>query len=192
MASACALVALSCGSGHPYGSSPEAAEPETAVGALLPGASAASAPTDDEQARCVAAECPEITLFGSLAPGCCRGAQACGGRLQIAERSWLCVAPEYDRSAAALRAALAAHAGEPLVPEPSCPSETLDGSTLAGCCISGGTCGVSTKPWTAAAAQLGLDLHSACLLASEAAQIAGTAVADAGPPRACPSPSPRP
>jgi len=192
MASACALVALSCGSGQPYQSSPEAEEAETAVSALLPGAAAASAPTDDERGRCVAAECPDIALFGARAAGCCRGAQACGGRVQIAERSWLCVPPDYDRSADALRAVLAAHADEPLVPEPSCPSETLDGSTLAGCCISGGTCGVSTTPWTAAAAQLGLDLHSACILASEAAQIARTAVADAGPPRACPSSSPMP
>ncbi|MEO8179863.1 MAG: hypothetical protein ABI895_13605 [Deltaproteobacteria bacterium] len=190
MAGACAFVALSCGSGQPYTSSLEAAEPDTAASALLPSASAANAPVDDEQGSCVAAECPDIRLFGTLAGGCCRGAQACGGRVQIAERSWLCVPPGYDRSADALRGALAAHAGEPLVPEPSCPSEALDGSMLAGCCISGSTCGVSTQLWTAAAAQLGLNLQSVCILASEAAQITGRAVADAGSPRACASRAP--
>ena len=185
MAGACALVALSCGSGQPYTSSSEAAEPDTMVSALLPSASAADAPVSEEQGSCVPAECPDIRLFGSLAAGCCRGTQGCGGRVQIAARSWLCVPPGYDRSAEALRGAVSAHAGEPLVPEPSCPSAAIDDSMLAGCCISGGTCGVSTQPWTAAAAQLGLNLQSACILASEAAQIAGRALADAGSPRAC-------
>jgi hypothetical protein len=131
-------------------------------------------------------------LFGSLIPGCCRGVDSCGGRVQIAERSWLCVPPDYDRTAEALRAALAAHAGEPLVLEPSCPSLSLDGSTLTGCCITGATCGVTTEPWTAAAAGLGLKLPSACILASEAAQIVGTALTDAGPSPACPGLTPKP
>lgn len=95
------------------------------------------------------------------------------------------MAPDYERTAQALRVALAAHAGEPLVIEPSCPSHTFDGSTLAGCCIVGGTCGVSTDVWTAAAAEVGLRLPSACILPSEAAEIVGAAVVDAGPPPAC-------
>jgi hypothetical protein len=103
----------------------------------------------------------------------------------------LCVPPEYDRTAEALRSVLDARAGEPIVAEPSCPSHMFDGMTLAGCCIAGGTCGVSTEPWTAAIAQLGLRLPSACILASEAAEIARSAVADAGSPPACPGPTPK-
>jgi hypothetical protein len=210
MASALALAALTCacGSEPPQSAPPGSQQPETAVGSLLP-----STPGDGEledgelqdgelqddglqddppggdQGVC-AVECPEIVLFGTAVPGCCRGTQACGGRVQIAERSWLCVAPEYDQNAEALRTALTAHAGEPLVAEPSCPSQLLDGTTLAGCCIVGGTCGVSTEPWTVAAAELGLQLPSVCILASEAAEVAGTAVADAGPPPACASSAP--
>jgi hypothetical protein len=105
--------------------------------------------------------------------------------VQIAERSWLCLSPGDDRAAEALRAALTAHAGEPLVAEPNCPSQALDGAVLAGCCITGGTCGVSTEPWTAAAAELGLQLPNTCILASEAAVVAGAAVVDAGPPPGC-------
>ena len=160
------------------------------MGSLLPNTPGDSVPGDAELGGCVPAECPEIMLFGSLAPGCCRAAQTCGGGVQIAERSWLCLSPDDDRSAEALRVALTAHAGEPLVAEPSCPSQTLAASTLVGCCIAGGTCGVSTEPWTAAAAELGLQLPSACILATEAAEVAGTPVADAGPPPACAGPVP--
>jgi hypothetical protein len=189
-ASVWALVVLSCacGSRHPQTAPPGPEEPETAVGALLPSGAAASSPSDDEQGSCDAAECPDVLLFGSLAAGCCVDEQACGGRVQIAERSWLCLPPGYDRNIDVLRTVLVAHAGQPLVPEPSCPSQTFEGSTLAGCCIPGGTCGVSTEPWTGAIAQLGQGLHSACILASEAARIAGSAEVDAGPSRACASP----
>jgi len=191
LASAWTLVVLSCacGSGQPQTSAPGPEEPQTAVAALLPSGVAASSLSGDEQGSCVATECPDILLFGSLAAGCCIGEQDCGGRVELAERSWLCLPPGYDRTIDLLHAALLAHAGEPLVPEPSCPSQTFDGSTLAGCCISGGTCGVSTEPWTGAVAQLGVGLHSACILTSEAARIAGSAAADAGPPRACASPA---
>jgi hypothetical protein len=203
IASALALAALSyaCSSEAPQVVPPGPQPVETGVSSLLPNTPADGMPADGMPAEDMSADralaggeeggggasvCPEVMLFGSLVPGCCRGTQGCGGQLQIGERSWLCVSPGDDRSAEALRDALTAHAGEPLVAEPSCPGQTLlDGATLPGCCIVGGTCGVSTEPWTVAAAELGLQLPSACITTSEAAEIAGTAVSDAGPPPAC-------
>ena len=188
-ASAYALVVLSCacGSGHHQTTPPGLEQLQTAVGTLLPSA-AANAPSSEEQASCVAAECPEITLFGAPAAGCCVAEQACGGHVQIAERSWLCLPPGYDRSIDGLRSALAAHAGESIVLEASCPSLILDGSLLVGCCITGGTCGVSTEPWTGLVARLDPGLQTACIPASEAARIVGSAAPDAGSARACASP----
>jgi hypothetical protein len=192
MASAVAFVALlcACSSDSAQPRPTERAEPETAVGSLSPSAPADTRPADE--GRCPAGECPDIMLFGSVAPGCCRGLEACGGSVQIGANSWLCVPPDYDRMAEALRVALAARAGEPLVPDSSCPSETLDGLTLTGCCIADGTCGVSTEPWTAAAAEFGVRLPSVCILASEAVQLAGTAGGDAGSRPACSSAGPVP
>jgi hypothetical protein len=188
MAKALVLAALicACSSDNPQPSPPTRAEPETAVGSLSPNESPESLPVAGE-GHCPAGTCPSIMLFGSLAPGCCRGVDACGGSVKIAENSWLCVPPDYDQTAETLRTTLEARADEPFVPEPGCPSQTFDGATLAGCCIAASTCGVSTELWTAAAAEFGLRLPTTCILASEAAELAGAAVADGGTPPPCAS-----
>jgi hypothetical protein len=155
--------------------------PETAVDGLLPGA-----PGDDGAApACSDDQCPELRLFGELAPGCCIDDASCGGQVQIGERTWLCVPQSYDQAAQALSRVLSRHAGEPMVLDPSCPSEVLDDVTLAGCCGKGGVCGLNTTPWTQEAARVGRKSPTACISTTEAAQLSGATGADAGAPRSC-------
>jgi len=124
-------------------------------------------------------------MFGKLVPGCCLGDDGCGGQVQLSERTWWCVPQSYDQAAQALSQVLARHAGEPMVLDPSCPSQVLDDVTLAGCCGKGGVCGLNTAPWTAEAARFGQKLPTACISASEAAQLTNATSADAGPARSC-------
>jgi len=81
-----------------------------------------------------------------------------------------------------LRRTLAAHAGESFVADATCPGQVIDSLTLSGCRDESGSCGVDTWAWTAAAARIGFRLPTACLQASEAARVAGTASDDAGTP----------
>jgi hypothetical protein len=131
------------------------------------------------------AECPEVSLFGSPAPGCCRADGACGGRVQIRSRTWVCVQPGADATAEALRGALSRAAAEPVIPDSTCPSQKLVGMTLPGCCRSSGACGLDTQAWTTAAAVYRLTLPAACLDAREAAALVGAPLSDAGPAPSC-------
>jgi hypothetical protein len=105
--------------------------------------------------------------------------------VQIGERTWLCVPPSYDQATQALTRVLARHAGEPMVLDPSCPSQILDDVTLAGCCGKGGVCGLNTAPWTTEAARFGQKIPTACISPAEAAGLTASASADAGPSRSC-------
>jgi hypothetical protein len=174
-----ALAAVSCGGDSPSRVSDD--DRETGVNGLLPelaGEDAAAALCSDEQ-------CPELPLFGKLAPGCCLGDDGCGGQVQIGERTWLCVPKSYDQAAQALTRVLARHAGEPTVLDPSCPSQVVDDVTLLGCCGKAGACGLSTAPWTTEAARFGQKIPTACISPAEAAQLTGMSSAEAAAPRSC-------
>lgn len=138
--------------------------------------------TELEPAFCDPAECPEMLLFGVFAPGCCRFGNLCGGRVQVSERTWACLAPEVNEQGEVLRSALTRAAREPFVPAAECPGQIIDGDELEGCCR-GGVCGLDTQPWTSAAATLGLVLPRACLDPREAAELAKQPVSNTPPPR---------
>lgn len=184
VAGALALAVGSCACGSDGKTTAEDSDdaPETALNGLLPESAdedGAAAPT------CSDAQCPELRLFGELAPGCCIADSTCGGQVQIGERTWLCVPQSYDQAAQALSRVLARHAGEPMVLDPSCPSQSLDDVTLAGCCGKGGVCGLNTGPWTKEAARFGRKIPTACISPAEAAQLSGGTGADVGAPRSC-------
>ena len=177
-----AVGSCACGADDTSGARERDDAPETSVNGLQPepagAAKGATLACSDEQ-------CPDLPLFGKLAPGCCIGDDGCGGRVQIGERTWLCAPPSYDATAQALSQTLARHAGEPMVLDPSCPSHDLDDGTLAGCCGVGGVCGVNTAPWTREAARVGLKIPTACISLSEAAKLTGETGTDAGTARSC-------
>jgi hypothetical protein len=174
-----ALAVVSCGGNGPSRSNQDG--DETAVNGLLPGPES----EDTAAALCSNEQCPQLRLFGELAPGCCLGNDGCGGQVQIAERTWLCVPQSYDQAAQALARVLARHAGEPVVADPSCPSQVVDDVTLAGCCGKGGSCGLNTAPWTSEAARFGQKIPTACITPAEAAQLTGMSSAEGGAPRSC-------
>ena len=105
--------------------------------------------------------------------------------MQLSERTWWCVPPSYDRAAQALTQVLARHAGEPMVLDPSCPSQVVEDVTLAGCCGKGGVCGLNTAPWTAEAARFGQKIPTACISPAEAAQLTGMSSANPAGARSC-------
>lgn len=175
----------------------EGAGASTSLSPLLPGAavddqegraSSAGADRGDgavstlEPASCDPAECPEMLLFGVLAPGCCRFGNLCGGRVQVSERTWACLAPEVNEQGEELRSALTLAARQPFVADVECPSHTIDGDELSGCCRAG-VCGVDTQPWTRSAAAFGLVLPRACLDPREAAELAEQPPSSARPSR---------
>jgi hypothetical protein len=135
-----------------------------------------------EPASCAPEDCPEVLLFGVLTPGCCRFGNLCGGRVQVSERTWACLGPEVNEQGEALRSALTRAARDPFVPDVTCPSQTIDGDELRGCCRAG-VCGVDTQPWTRSAASFGLVLPRACLDPREAAELAEEPASSAAPPR---------
>jgi hypothetical protein len=190
VAGALALAVGSCACGNDSNTNAQTSDdaPETAIDGLLP-----ESASDDgaATATCSDDQCPELRMFGELAPGCCIGDASCGGQVQIGERTWLCVPQSYEQAAQALSRVLARHGGEPMVLDPSCPSEVLDDVTLAGCCGKGGVCGLNTAPWTQEAARFGRKIPTACISPTEAAQLTGAAGADAGAgagagaPRSC-------
>jgi hypothetical protein len=137
---------------------------------------------DSEPTSCDPAECPEVLLFGALAPGCCRFGNLCGGRVQVSERTSACLAPEVNEQGEALRSALTQASRQPFVSDVACPSHTIDGDELLGCCRAG-VCGVDTQPWTRSAAAFGLLLPRACLDPREAAELADEPPGSAPPPR---------
>jgi hypothetical protein len=182
VAGALTLAVVSCGSNGKSSSRQSDDGPETAVHGLFP------EPASEDGAvpgACSDEQCPELRLLGKLASGCCLGDDSCGGKVQIGERSWVCVPQSYDQAAQALTQVLARHAGEAMVLDPSCPSQVLDDVALAGCCGKGGACGLNTAPWTTEAARYGQKIPTACISPAEAARLTGTASADAGPPRSC-------
>jgi hypothetical protein len=182
VAGALALAVGCCACGSNGRSNARASdEPETVVSGLLP----EPAGEDGAAAACSDEQCPELRLFGKLAPGCCLGNEECGGQIQLSERTWLCVPQSYDQAAQALSQVLARHTGEPMVLDPSCPSQVLDDVTLAGCCGKGGVCGLNTAAWTAEAARFGQKIPTACISPAEAARLTGTSGTDAGTPRSC-------
>lgn len=157
--------------------------PETSVNALLPDSAAADDRVASAGPACSDDQCPELRLFGKLVPGCCLGDDGCGGQVQLSERTWWCVPPSYDQAAQALSQVLARHAGEPMVLDPSCPSQVFDDLTLAGCCGASGVCGLNTAPWTTEAARFGQKIPTACISPAEAARLTGAT--SAGSPRSC-------
>lgn len=176
----------------------ESAAPSSGLSPLRPGAAPAASDPDEERASaaeaaagegtalepssCDPAECPEMLLFGVLAPGCCRFGNLCGGRVQVSERTWACLAPEVNEQGEVLRSALTRAAREPFVADVACPQHTIDGDELAGCCRAG-VCGVDTLPWTRSAASIGLVLPRACLDPREAAELAEEPASSTPPPR---------
>jgi hypothetical protein len=180
------MVVACCACGHSRSGAHASDEaPLTSVNTLQPESSVAEHSAASPPVDACDAECPEVTLFGSQAPGCCRTDGACGGRVQIRSRTWLCLAPGADATAEALRGALSRAAAEPVVADSTCPSQTLDGTTLTGCCLATGSCGLDTGTWTAAAAAYGLALPATCLEAREAAALVATPLIDAGPAPSC-------
>lgn len=180
-----ALAGASCGGG---GDVPLVAE-ESSVSPVLPGVAAvgadeqtASEETLAEPSSCDPTECPEVLLFGVLTPGCCRFGNLCGGRVMVSERTWACLAPEVNEQGEALRSALTRAARDAFEPSAACPSHTIDGDELLGCCRAG-VCGVDTQPWTRSAAAFGLVLPRACLDPREAAELAEQPASSSPPPR---------
>jgi hypothetical protein len=189
---ALAAASSACGGGS---GAPLVTGEQSGVGSLLPGAAAeegeqpggaeplaAETGAAGEPLSCEPAECPEVLLFGVPAPGCCRFGNLCGGRVQVSERTWACLAPEVNEQGEALRSALTRAARQPFEPSATCPSHTIDGDELLGCCRAG-VCGVDTQPWTRSAAAFGLVLPRACLDPREAAELAEQAVSSSPPPR---------
>jgi hypothetical protein len=181
-----ALAHASCGGG---GDVPLVASEESSVSPLLPGMAGAEAGEQSmsegapaEPLSCDPAECPEVLLFGVLTPGCCRFGNLCGGRVQVSERTWACLAPEVNEQGEQLRNALARAARDEFEPSTACPSHTIDGDELLGCCRAG-VCGVDTQPWTRSAAAFGLVLPRACLDPREAAELAEQPASSRPPPR---------
>lgn len=182
------------------GDGAESSAPSTGLVPLRPGSSDEAAPgspgdaidSDEaggveptlQPASCDPAECPEMELFGVLAPGCCRFGNLCGGRVQVSERTWACLAPEVNEQGEVLRSALTVAAREPFVVDAECPSHTIDGDELGGCCRAG-VCGIDTQAWTSSAASFGLVLPRACLDPREAAELAEEPASSTPPPR-CP------
>ncbi len=167
----------------------ERAEPMGGLGMLLPGDEGAGEvdATDGaapEPSFCDPAECPELVLFGVSTPGCCRFGNLCGGRVQVSERTWACLAPEVNEQGEVLRDALTRAAREAFVSDPGCPSHVIDGQELRGCCR-GGICGLDTQPWSRSASSFGLLLPRACLDPREAAELANDPLSPGSPPR-CP------
>jgi hypothetical protein len=152
--------------------------PDTSVNALRPTESAPSSET------CGVDECPDIPLFGSIAPGCCQLGGECGGRIDVASRTWLCVSPAVDSNTQQLQAALSGPDG-PIVLDPSCPDQVVAGTTLPGCCSPAGTCGVSSEPWASAFEMFGVELARTCLGAEELGGAGGAPLADVAPAPAC-------
>lgn len=179
---ALAVGCCACGGSGKSSARESGDEPETAVNGLLPESASADGATAP---ACSDEQCPDLRLFGKMAPGCCLGEDGCGGQVQIEERTWLCVPQSYDQAAQALTQVLARHAGEPMVLDPSCPSQVLDDMSLAGCCGKNGVCGLNTAPWTKEAARFGQKIPTACISPAEAARLTGMASTEAAPPRAC-------
>ena len=180
IAGALALAVGSCACGGDSTSSTRDDAPETVVNGLLP-----ESGSEEAAPACSDDQCPELRLFGELAPGCCIDDASCGGQVQIGERTWLCVPQSYDQAAQALSQVLARHAGEPMVLDPSCPSQVVDDVTLAGCCGKGGVCGLNTAPWTREAARFGRKIPTACIAPAEAARLTGATGADVVAARSC-------
>jgi hypothetical protein len=102
--------------------------------------------------------------------------------VQVSERTSACLAPEVNEQGEALRSALTRAARQPFVSDARCPSHTIDGDELLGCCRAS-VCGVDTQPWTRSAAAFGLQLPRACLDPREAAELADEQPLGSTPPR---------
>jgi hypothetical protein len=190
------LVLACCACGHPRRAQRASDEPpSTSVNALQPEPSAEAAAESAGEtlaassAECIDEECPDLMLLGALAPGCCQLDGSCGGRVQVAERTQLCVPPSVQDSTGMLQETLSVAAQEPYVEDRTCPMGILDGSRLPGCCRAVGRCGLYTEAWTQSAAAYGFELPAACLDAREAATLVDAHLADAGPPQRCARPA---
>jgi hypothetical protein len=116
--------------------------------------------------------------------GCCQGSGACGARVPLGT-STLCLAPDADTLVGSVNAAFAGVKPETITLDASCPSLSIAGTPLPGCCDPAGVCGVSTKGWSGAAAALGLKIPSSCLTPSEASGLPGFPVATSGGNTSC-------
>jgi hypothetical protein len=125
-----------------------------------------------------------MPFMGSTIPGCCQGSGECGGQLPL-DGSFLCLAPNADTLVNGLNTAFAGITPAPVLLDPACPSVTLAGTPLAGCCDRTGVCGVSTQAWGRAAAQLGLKVPSSCLTPDEASRVPGIPTPGDGETTSC-------
>jgi len=188
----------------PNDTAPGGSKPATGVGSLQPGNDgipgsrgptalapsspplpASSAPTSSAPAPdCVDAQCPSVSYRGASVSGCCQGSGACGALVPLGT-SALCLAPDADQLVSSVNSAFAGVKPEAIRLDPSCPSLSIAGTPLPGCCDPTGVCGVSTQGWSRAAAALGLKIPSSCLTPGEAAGLPGFPVATSTAQTSC-------
>ncbi len=119
---------------------------------------------------CTVSACPavDVNADGAPEPGCCTMAGACGGEI-AAMGTTFCAG-----AGGGAAPGMAPFGPEPIVTDPRCVEQTVNGITLPGCCDNSGVCGISTAPVASDAG----GVPTACLTPAD---LAGFGVAgDAG------------
>jgi hypothetical protein len=120
----------------------------------------------------VAANCAELQLFGSAAPGCCQASGECGGSV-VYMGTPFCAPPNIEQVAAQIAAPFEELDEEAIVTADECPGTTFQGATIPGCCDQTGVCGVSTETFASSNpdSSLPFDIPVTCISEAEAQMI---------------------
>jgi hypothetical protein len=120
-------------------------------------------------AGCDPEACPAVSVLGMPVAGCCQESGECGARIDVGGTA-LCSPPNIDQALGTLPNPFAQLQSELVTLDSACPSVTVFGTRLPGCCDRSGVCGASTAPFASGGSNAiaGLDIALTCVTASEA------------------------